>query len=300
VNTGPGPEASGQGPAVPQAEPVQTEPPHAEQAHGEQAHGEQARSRLNGATSQPGMAPPAPAGVPTPFGGAPLVPDRLAVAWFMVARAVVHALARLVWRYRVVGRENLPQTTPYVIAPSHRSYIDTPLVGCIARRRVRFMAKSGVFDSPAAAKLFGSLGGFPVRRGTPDRDALRRCEEALAGGEPVVLFAEGKRCSGPLLGELLDGPAFVAARANMPIVPVGVGGTEKIMGLGVRFPRQGRVVLVVGRPIWPPPPPANGRVPRRAIQELTTRLRAELQAVFDQARELAEQQEGSNGALEKR
>jgi len=226
-----------------------------------------------------------PADVPSDGAG----PDRAGLAWYMVARAIVYLFSRLMWRVRVVGRENLPQTTPYVIAPSHRSYIDTPLVGCAVPRRVRFMAKSGVFDSAFSAKLFGSLGGFPVRRGTPDREALRKCEEVLARGEPVVLFPEGKRFSGPVLGELLDGPAFVAARANVPIVPIGVGGTERAMGVGSRWPRPGRVALVVGRPIWPSPPPVSGRVPRRAIQELTARLRSELQELFDQARELAGQ-----------
>ena len=75
----------------------------------------------------------------------------------------------LYWRPRMVGRENLPQTTPYILAPVHRSYVDTVVTGYVTRRRLRYMAKSGVFEKPWAAKLFRSLGGFPVRRGTPDR-----------------------------------------------------------------------------------------------------------------------------------
>lgn len=219
----------------------------------------------------------------------PGMPSPTAVAWYRVARAIVYVPTWLMWRFRVVGRENLPQTTPYVVAPTHRSYIDTLLVGCMIPRRVRFMAKSGVFDNAFAAKLFGSLGGFPVRRGTPDREALRNSESALAEGEPVVLYPEGGRRYGPVVGKLLDGPAFLALRANVPIVPVGVGGTEAAMPVGAHWPRPGRVVLVVGKPIWPPPVPASGRVPRRVVQELTERLRSELQVAFDRARELAEE-----------
>lgn len=216
------------------------------------------------------------------------LPGRAELLWYQVARAIVYLPTWLMWRFRVVGRENLPQTTPYVLAPSHRSYIDTLLVGCMVRRRVRFMAKSGVFDNAFAARLFGSLGGFPVHRGTPDREALRNAESALAAGEPVVVYPEGGRRSGPVLGELLDGPAFLAVRANVPIVPVGIGGSEAAMPVGARWPRPGRVVLVVGRPIWPPPLPEGGRVSRRVVQELTGRLRGQLQAAFDQARSLAE------------
>jgi 1-acyl-sn-glycerol-3-phosphate acyltransferase len=207
----------------------------------------------------------------------------------MVARAIVYGPSWLMWRFRVVGRENLPQTTPYVIAPSHRSYIDTLLVGCAVPRRVRFMAKSGVFQNSFVAALFGSLGGFPVRRGTPDREALRRAESALAAGEPVVLYPEGGRRSGPQVGKLMDGPAFVALRAGVPIVPVGIGGSEEAMPVGARWPRPARVVLVVGRPLWPPPLPAGGRFPRSAVAQLTDRLHEALQRVFDEAQELAGQ-----------
>ena len=78
----------------------------------------------------------------------------------------------LMWRAKVVGRENLPQTVPYVLAPVHRSYIDTLLAAYVTTRRLRFMAKEEVFSRAWSARLFGSLGGFPVRRGTPDREAL--------------------------------------------------------------------------------------------------------------------------------
>jgi 1-acyl-sn-glycerol-3-phosphate acyltransferase len=225
------------------------------------------------------------------------LPSRGELAWYQVARAIVYVPTWLLWRFRVVGRDNLPQTTPYVLAPSHRSYVDTLLVGCMTRRRVRFMAKSGVFENPFAARLFGSLGGFPVRRGAPDREALRNAESALAAGEPVVLYPEGGRRSGPVLGELLDGPAFLAVRANVPIVPVGIGGSEAAMPVGARWPRFSPVVLVVGRPIWPPALPDSGRAPRRVVQELTGRLRVELQTAFDRAQQLAEEE--AKGARQK-
>jgi len=214
-------------------------------------------------------------------------PRRGELAWYQVARAIVYGASWMMWRFRVVGRENLPRSTPYVLAPVHRSYIDTLLTGCITRRRVRFMAKSGVFANPRAAKLFSSLGGFPVRRGTADREALEICEQALALGEPVVLYPEGKRAVGPELAELLRGPAFVALRASVPIVPVGIGGSERAMPIGAKWVRPGRIAIVIGKPIWPPPRPAGTRVPRRMVDELTDQLRSELQAAFEQARVLA-------------
>ena len=86
---------------------------------------------------------------------------------------------------------------------------------------------------------------------------------------------------------MFAGPAFVALRANVPIVPVGIGGSDRSMPPGAKWVRPVRVSVVIGRPIWPPPQPSSGRVPRRSVTELTQRLHGELQAVFDQARELA-------------
>jgi 1-acyl-sn-glycerol-3-phosphate acyltransferase len=194
----------------------------------------------------------------------------------------------LMWRARVLGRENLPQTVPYILAPVHRSYIDTLLAAYVTNRRLRFMAKEEVFSRAWSARLFGSLGGFPVRRGTPDRDALQMCERALAGGEPVVLFPEGTRRTGPVVEPLFAGPAFVALRANVPIVPVGIGGSDRSMPVGAKWVRPARVTVVIGRPIWPPSQAPSGRVPRSTVTELTERLRSEMQAVFDQARALAD------------
>jgi 1-acyl-sn-glycerol-3-phosphate acyltransferase len=199
-------------------------------------------------------------------------PTRGELAWYSFARFVVFGLCWLIWRMRFVGTENLPQTTPYVVAPVHRSYIDAVLAGLVTRRRFRFMGKGEMWETPWVARLFTSLGGFPVRRGTPDRVALKMCEQALLAGEPVVLFPEGTRQSGPIVHPLFAGTAFVALRANVPIVPVGIGGSERAMPKGSRWLRPGRIALVVGRPIWPPPVTGSSRASRRLVQELTERL----------------------------
>jgi len=217
----------------------------------------------------------------------PRPPARGELLWYQFARGLLWGPCQLFWRPRIIGRDNIPQTTPFILAPVHRSYVDTVLTAYTTRRRLRYMAKSGVFARPWMAKLFRSLGGFAVRRGTPDREALKICEAALALGEPVVLYPEGRRSTGPVLGPLMGGPAFVALRANVPIVPVGIGGSERSMPIGAKWVRPVRVAIVVGKAIWPPPRQGGDRVPRRLSDELTARLREELQAVFDQARAIS-------------
>jgi 1-acyl-sn-glycerol-3-phosphate acyltransferase len=209
--------------------------------------------------------------------------SRLSLAWYAVARGAVEVVCRTYWRVEIRGREHVPPSGPYVIAPVHRSNIDTLLAGCLTHRRIRFMGKDSLWKHRWSAALFSSLGGFPVHRGTPDRDALRTCEEALREGEPVVLFPEGTRRSGPTVQPLFEGAAFVAARAGVPIVPVGIGGSEWAMPRAQRRILPVKVVMVVGPPIDGPERSAGGRVPRRVVAELSERLHAELQVLFDEA-----------------
>jgi 1-acyl-sn-glycerol-3-phosphate acyltransferase len=209
--------------------------------------------------------------------------SRLALIWYGFARGLVEIVCRVYWRVEIRGRENIPKSGAYVIAPVHRSNIDTLLAGCLTRRRIRFMGKDSLWKYRWSGALFSSLGAFPVHRGSPDREALRVCEEAVRGGEPVVLFPEGTRQSGPVLQPLFEGAAFVAARAGVPIVPVGIGGSEGAMPKGSRRVRPVKVVMVVGEPIPAPPRSERSRVSRRAVAELTEELAGRLQALFDQA-----------------
>jgi 1-acyl-sn-glycerol-3-phosphate acyltransferase len=213
----------------------------------------------------------------------PASKDRLALAWYAVARGLVELFCRAWFRVEVRGRDHVPTSGVYVIAPVHRSNVDTLLAGCLTRRRIRFMGKDSLWKYRWAGAFFSSLGGFPVHRGTPDREALRRCEEALRGGEPVVLFPEGTRQSGPTVQPLFEGAAFVAARAGVPILPVGIGGSEWAMPKGKRRISPVKVVMVVGPAIPPPVRPDGGRVSRRSVAEMSEVLYGRLQALFDEA-----------------
>jgi 1-acyl-sn-glycerol-3-phosphate acyltransferase len=221
------------------------------------------------------------------------VKKRLSLIWYAVARGLVEIVCRLYWRVEIRDRDKLPKTGAYVIAPVHRSNVDTLLAGCLTRRRIRFMGKDSLWKYRWSGALFSSLGGFPVHRGTADREALRICEEAVRGGEPVVLFPEGTRQSGAILHPLFEGAAFVAARAGVPLVPVGIGGSEWAMPKGSRRISPVKVVMVVGDPIVAPPRGQSGRLSRRAVTEMTAQLATELQALFDRA--LLEAGQGDRG-----
>lgn len=209
-------------------------------------------------------------------------PSASQLALYRVCRNVLVGFCRLYWRLGVEGREHLPDGA-FVLAPVHRSNIDTPLVAAVTTRRLRYMGKDSMWRHRAPGWLFTALGAFPVKRGTADRAALRRCIEVLAQGEPLVIFPEGGRRSGPIVGDISEGAAYLAIRAGVPIVPVGIGGSERAMTKGSWALRPVRTAIVVGAPLSPPEAGAGGRASRRAVRELTERLRGELQRLFDEA-----------------
>ncbi len=101
----------------------------------------------------------------------------------------------------------------------------------------------------------------------------------------MAVFPEGTRRSGAEIGELFDGAAFLAIKLGVPIVPVGIGGSEHILPKGKVFPRIHRVAVSVGHPIMPPV--LEGRARRAAATRLTAQLHEELQRCFDDAARLA-------------
>ena len=133
--------------------------------------------------------------------------------------------------------------------------------------------------------MFDALGAVKVERGTADRGALRVLEAVLAEGSPVAVFPEGTRGSGAEIAELFDGAAFLAVKLGVPIVPVGIGGSEHILPKGKVFPRMHRVAVSVGHPIQPPV--LEGRARRAAAARMTEELHAELQRCFDDAERLS-------------
>lgn len=236
-----------------------------------------------------GLAGREPASSPVPG-----PPTRLELLGYKIGWTIAIGISRLYLPGRVIGRENLPATGPYLLAPVHRSYVDWLIVARVTgRRRLRFIAKSELWKSRLVGRVLEFLGVFPVNRSGADREALDRCRKVLAGGEPLVMFPEGTRRSGPAVTDLREGVAYLAVRAGVPVVPVGIGGSERVMPRGSAIPKPRRVDVVIGSPVWPPRSGGEGaeaagegraaRVSRRATKEFSDRVAAAIQEVFDEA-----------------
>jgi 1-acyl-sn-glycerol-3-phosphate acyltransferase len=229
-------------------------------------------------------------------------PSRGDLAVYRICRFIAVGVSRLYFPGMVTGRENLPAGGAYIVAPVHRSYVDWLIVARITKRqRLRYIVKEEVWKSKLIGRLLMACGAFPVNRSGADREALQRCQAVLVGGEPLVMFPEGTRRSGPEVQELKDGVAYLSLRAGVPVVPVGIGGSERAMPRGSSFPRPRRVNVVIGPPIPARSRDGGGeqdqsgevldlavsrrraRIGREATTEQSQRVRAAIQQAFDAA-----------------
>lgn len=209
--------------------------------------------------------------------------------WFYAfCRAIAVGLSHLVFIGGVIGKENLPASGPFILAPIHRSYIDWLVSARVSQRRLRYLVKGEVWRVKAAGRLLELLGAFPVQRGAADRDALMRALEVLKAGEPLVVFPEGTRGNGSSVATIREGAAYLALRGGVAVVPVGLAGVERAMPRGAKFPRPARVVVAVGRPITSAVRNESqlngtGRIPRSVTTALTEEIRVGVEQAQAQA-----------------
>lgn len=149
---------------------------------------------------------------------------------------------------RVDGAENVPMEGAVLLAPVHFSYLDPEIVSCGTKRAVSFMAKEELFDKFLLGWLIRSLDAFPVKRGQNDTEAIRKAIELLNEGRAMILFPEGTRGLGKMLGPLTPGVAMLAKKTRAKVVPVGIVGTHLVWPKGRKISRRHRMWVIYGEP----------------------------------------------------
>jgi 1-acyl-sn-glycerol-3-phosphate acyltransferase len=172
--------------------------------------------------------------------------------WVFHPGAVVTSwLLWLVGPARVEGLENVPRTGPMLVVANHCSNLDPPTVGWAVGHRsgrvIHFMAKEEMRTWPVAGWLARNAGVIFVRRGAGDRSAQRFALAILERGAALGVFPEGTRSRNGRMADGRAGAALLAMRTGVPVLPVGVSGTQHIFRGRRLIPRRSGVTIRIGR-----------------------------------------------------
>jgi 1-acyl-sn-glycerol-3-phosphate acyltransferase len=177
---------------------------------------------------------------------------------YRVGSFVLKPLTHAVYRPTITGTEHVPRTGGVLIASNHRSFIDSFAIPLASPRQVSFLAKAEYFTGTGLIgrlrrSFFEGVGAVPV-----DRDSVRAAQESLdvalevlREGKAFGIYPEGTRSRDGRLYRGRTGVAWLALTAGVPVVPVGLRGTEDIQPVGSRLPRLASVTVAFGVPIDP-------------------------------------------------
>jgi 1-acyl-sn-glycerol-3-phosphate acyltransferase len=166
-------------------------------------------------------------------------------------RKLLNALLRLLYflllRLEVSGKERVPLGGPLILMINHVDALDPFIVLGIFPRPVTPMAKIEVLDIPLIGFLTRAYGAIPIQRDQVDTRALRQSLQVLEGGGALLIAPEGTRSPTYSLQQGKKGIAFIAARTDASIIPVGITGTQD-SGRYWRRARRVPVRISIGRP----------------------------------------------------
>lgn len=202
---------------------------------------------------------------------------------YWIGRTMSAIICKIFGRCEVIGRENIPAKGGVLLCGNHVSYIDPPALGAGSTRQVHFMAKLELFQIPVVGTIIKGLGAFPVKRGTADRAALKKAIDYLQNGKVVGMFPEGARSLDGKLMKPEPGVGMIVLRAQVPVVPVALVNTEKLLPPHSVFFKFTKLKMVYGKPI--PLDDLYGQNGREAVEEVGRRIMAGIDEMLEKHRQ---------------
>jgi 1-acyl-sn-glycerol-3-phosphate acyltransferase len=187
---------------------------------------------------------------------------------YAVVRRLFLMTAAPMFRFRVLGADNMPEHGPVIVVAPHRSWLDPAVVGGACPRPVHFLIMRKIYRKPWARWFYRAMQALPVEPGgARSLASLREAMRRLDRGEVVGVFPEGHVVRAGHPSRVHPGTAMLAAHCGAPVVPVEIRGSARAWPHGRRYPLPARVQASIGTPIAPP-----GRRDRAALAALTRRL----------------------------
>ncbi|HTU36588.1 MAG TPA: lysophospholipid acyltransferase family protein [Acidimicrobiales bacterium] len=177
---------------------------------------------------------------------------------YWVLKAVLTPIFLVLFRVKVEGREHIPKHGAAVLAANHQSFCDSFFIPLVVARRVTYLAKAEYFDSWKTAWFFRAAGQIPIRRGggsVSERALETARADVLGQGRLLGLYPEGTRSLDGYVHKGRTGVTRLSRECGVPVIPVGVLGTEEVQPVNSKFMRPFKTVTIrFGPPMQMDPP----------------------------------------------
>jgi 1-acyl-sn-glycerol-3-phosphate acyltransferase len=200
-------------------------------------------------------------------------------SYHLLKWSIVSPTLHTYFRLHIHGAENVPLSGGAIAVSNHASYFDPPLLSNCIGRPVAFMAKEELFKIPVFNQGIRLYGAYPVKRSTGDRAALRATTAAIESGWIAAVFLQGTRDSDAKITAPKLGAAWIAAQNQVPLLPVSLWGTEKIVAKGSLLPKPVPITVRIGELILPP-----ASTKKADLQAATEQCTAVINALHDLGR----------------
>ncbi len=185
---------------------------------------------------------------------------------YYLTRWPLRVISKLFLPLEIVGLENIPSRGACIFASNHRSYFDPVVLGYTSPRRLSFVAKDSLFENRLFGFYITQLGAYPIRRHQADFRALRETFRRLKAGRTILIFPEGTRRADNPLQEAEPGIGFIVSKVKVPVIPVYLEGTDKVLPPGSKRLHRAPVKITFGKAVAYEP----GEPPETIVRKIMT------------------------------
>tara|TARA_B100000401_G_C52720806_1_gene678499 strand:+ start:69 stop:689 length:621 start_codon:yes stop_codon:yes gene_type:complete len=170
----------------------------------------------------------------------------------LVSKIIVFPIYKLIFKGRLIGKENIPKNSSFILVSNHGSLLDPPLLGHAIGRNISFMAKEELFRVPFLGFIIRACGAYPVKRGMIDKNTINIACEKLLNNNNIGIFIDGTRQKNGRVNKPKNGAALLSYKNQKLLLPVAIINSHKLVRFKFWFPLFTQIIIKVGKPINPP------------------------------------------------
>jgi 1-acyl-sn-glycerol-3-phosphate acyltransferase len=170
--------------------------------------------------------------------------------YYAFAHIVLNPIFKILFRWEVKGKENIPKRGAVILAAHHESYLDPAVIGTASPRQIYFLAREELFQVGFFSWIIKHLNTIPISREQLQISTLRKSLEILKEGKVLLLFPEGTRSPAGTISEGERGVGLIAAKANVPVIPVLIKGSGEALPKNKKRITTHKISVIFGKPMY--------------------------------------------------